>query len=56
MDADELDEVGAICIFWDTLAENHENDIMSYKSALLRIKKYTPDLYKIFPNSILIMH
>lgn len=50
MDADELDEVGAICIFWDTLAENHENDTMSYKSALLRIKKYIPDLYKNIPK------
>ncbi|MGS0972185.1 MAG: HD domain-containing protein [Candidatus Izemoplasmataceae bacterium] len=50
MDADELDEVGAICIFWDTLAENHENDTMSYKSALLRIKRYIPDLYKNIPK------
>ena len=50
MDADELDEVGAICIFWDTLAENHENDTMSYKSALLRIKKYIPSLYNNIPK------
>lgn len=50
MDADELDEVGAICIFWDTLAENHENDTMSYKSALLRIKKYIPALYENIPK------
>lgn len=50
MDADELDEVGAICIFWDTLAQSHENDTMSYKSALLRIKKYLSELYKNVPK------
>jgi uncharacterized protein len=46
MDADELDEIGATSILWDTLAENHENETMSYKSALLRTKKYMPALYK----------
>lgn len=46
MDADELDEVGAISILWDTLAENHQNETMSYKAALLRIKRYLPDFYK----------
>lgn len=50
MDADELDEVGAICIFWDTLAENYLNNDMSYKSALLRVKKYIPELYKNVPK------
>lgn len=50
MDADELDEVGAICVFWDTLAENHENDTMSYKSAFLRMKKYMPALYNNIPK------
>lgn len=50
MDADELDEVGATCILWDTLAENHENDIVSYTSTLLRIKRYLPDLYKNIPK------
>ena len=46
MDADELDEVGAICILWDVLAENHEKGNVTYKSSLLRIKKYIPDLYE----------
>jgi len=50
MDADELDEVGAVCIFWDALAENHENAEVSYKSALLRIKKYLPKLYNNIPK------
>jgi len=50
MDADELDEVGAICILWDTLAESHENDAMSYKHGLLRIKKYMPELYGNIPK------
>lgn len=50
MDADELDEIGATCIFWDTLAENQENDSMSYKSALLRTKKYMPNLYGNIPK------
>ncbi len=44
MDSDELDEVGALCILWDTLAEQHEQDEVSYKSVLLRTKKYIPNL------------
>lgn len=46
MDADELDEVGAVCIMWDTLSEAHTSDIVSYKSVLLRIKKYLPRLHE----------
>jgi len=45
MDADELDEVGAICVIWDTLAACQKEDEVSYKSVLLRIKKYLPRLY-----------
>lgn len=50
MDADELDEIGAISIFWDTLAENYETETMSYKSALSRIKKYFPALNENIPK------
>lgn len=46
MDADELDEVGALCIMWDTLAEQHKEDYVSYKSVLDRIKKYTPKFHE----------
>lgn len=46
MDADELDEVGAVCILWDTLAEQHEKDEVSYKSVILRTKKYIPSFHK----------
>ncbi len=41
MDADELDEIGAVCIIWDTLAEQHENNDVSYESVVKRIKRYT---------------
>lgn len=44
MDADELDEVGAICIIWDVLAENHEKDKISYKSAIERTIRYLPEM------------
>ncbi len=43
MDADELDEVGAVCIMWDILAEQNESEEVSYKTVLDRIKKYSPD-------------
>ena len=46
MDADELDEVGAVCLLWDALAEQHEKDEVSYKSVIDRTKKYIPRLYK----------
>ncbi len=42
MDADELDEVGALCILWDTLAQQHEVTETSYKDVLDRIKHYLP--------------
>lgn len=44
MDADELDEIGAVCIMWDTLAEQHEKKDVTYDSVLKRIKKYTNEL------------
>ena len=46
MDADELDEVGAVCIMWDTLAEQHTNDKVTYKTVLERIRKYIPRFYE----------
>lgn len=46
MDADELDEIGAICIIWDTLAEQHENKTVSYEKVLNRIEKFIPELEK----------
>lgn len=46
MDADELDEVGALCIIWDTLAEQHEMDTVSYSSVVKRIEKYIPRFYE----------
>ncbi len=46
MDADELDEVGALCIVWDTLAEQHQHNTPTYNTVLDRIKKYLPDLHK----------
>ena len=45
MDADELDEVGAVCIMWDTLAEQYTNKNVSYKSVYERINKYTKGFY-----------
>ena len=44
MDADELDEIGALCIMWDSLAEYEQNENTSYKSIVLRTKKYLPKL------------
>lgn len=46
MDADELDEIGALCILWDTLAEQYKNEDVSYESVVLRIKSYIPELYE----------
>lgn len=46
MDADELDEVGAVCIMWDILAQQHEKKVTSYKEVLERIKRYTLMLHK----------
>ncbi|MBA3061953.1 MAG: HD domain-containing protein, partial [Atribacteria sp.] len=43
MDADYLDEVGAISILWDAMAEENKVN-MSYKSAYRRIKKYAKSL------------
>jgi uncharacterized protein len=43
MDADELDEVGAISIMWDILAAQYKSEEVSYKTVLDRIKKYSPD-------------
>jgi uncharacterized protein len=43
MDADYLDEVGAISILWDVMAEANEVNT-SYKSAYRRIKKYAKSL------------
>lgn len=40
MDADILDEVGAISILWDAMASTYE-DKPSYKKAYERIKKFT---------------
>ncbi|MBU1291522.1 MAG: HD domain-containing protein [bacterium] len=43
MDADYLDEVGAISILWDAMAEANKVNT-SYKSAYRRIKKYAKSL------------
>ncbi len=44
MDADELDEVGALCLIWDTLGESYHNENVSYNSVVQRMKKYLPRL------------
>lgn len=46
MDADELDEVGAVCIMWDILAEQHEQTQTSYSDVLRRIKHYIPEFHE----------
>jgi uncharacterized protein len=43
MDADILDEVGAISIVWDAMATTYEQDA-SYYSAYKRIKRYTEQI------------
>lgn len=43
MDADLLDEVGALSILWDAMAEGDEDEA-SYESAIERIKKYSNKL------------
>lgn len=43
MDADILDEVGAISILWDAMAEGSEEK-SSYRSAYERISRYTKEL------------
>lgn len=43
MDADILDEVGALSILWDAMAEGYEKK-SSYRSAYERISRYTKEL------------
>jgi uncharacterized protein len=44
MDADELDELGAVTIMWNALAEQHEKKNVTYRTVLDRTKRFLPEL------------